>query len=134
MKKNLKEYIDRIDSKIKKEDSVTLVKIMEEESGYKAVLHEKIIGFGLYHYKYESGREGDAIVVGFLPKKQGFSIYIMTGFSKYEKELKKIGKHKKSSKCCLYINNVSDINENVLREIIRDSVGEMKIKYECIDA
>ncbi len=106
---------------------------MEEESGYKAVLHGKIVGFGIYHYKYDSGREGDAIVVGFSPRSQNITIYIMPGFSDYEKELKQLGKHK-TSKSCLYVNKLADIDEKVLRTVIKHSVQVMKKRYECRDA
>lgn len=130
MKKEIREYLSKIESETKRKDSIKLVKIMEEESGYKAVLHGKIIGCGIYSYKYESGREGEAIITGFSTRKQNLAVYIMPGFSKYEKELKKLGKHK-SSKSCLYINKLADIDEKILRRIVKDSVKVMQKKYEC---
>ncbi len=133
MKKELREFLSQIESERKREDSKSLIKLMEEESGYKASLHGKIIGFGLYHYKYDSGREGDAIVTGFSPRKQNIAIYIMPGFSKYKKNLDKLGKHK-TSKTCLYINKLSDVNESMLRKLIKRSVSDMSKKYECKDA
>ena len=132
MKRDLKNYLDSIERDVKREDCFRLVKIMEEESGYKAKLRGKIIGFGIYHYIYDSGREGDAIITGFAPGSQDISIYIMPGFTKYKNELKAIGKHK-SAKCCLYIRKVADIDEQVLRNIIGDSVMVMQEKYECQD-
>lgn len=132
MKKELIEYLNKIERDVKREDCFRLVQIMEEESGYKAMLGGKIVGFGIYRYVYESGREGDAIVTGFAPRSQDISIYIMPGFSKYEKDLEVLGKHK-SAKCCLYIRKLADIDEKVLRRIIRDSVKVMKQKYECRD-
>lgn len=133
MKKDLRDYLNRIEREVKREDCFRLVEIMEEESGYKAMLNGKIVGFGIYHYVYDSGREGDAIVTGFAPRSQDIAIYIMPGFSKYKQELDAIGKHK-SAKCCLYIKKLADINEKVLRRIIRDSVKVMKDKYECRNA
>lgn len=130
MKKNLKEFLAGIENKTKLNDSKALIKIMEEESGYKAALNGQIVGFGIYHYVYDSGREGDFIVTGFSPRKQKLSIYIIPGFSKYEKDLEKLGKHK-IAKSCLYINKLADIDEKILRKIIRSSVVEMKKKYEC---
>jgi len=130
MKKNIKEFIDNIARERKREDTKILVKIMEEESGYKANLHGKIIGFGLYHYVYETGREGDGIVTGLSPRQQYISIYIMPGFSKYQKDLEKLGKHR-TAKCCLYINKLTDVDEKVLRRIIKKSVVDMKKKHEC---
>ncbi len=129
MKKVLREFISNIDHDVKRQDSSSLVKIMEDESGYKAELHGKIVGFGQYHYKYESGREGDAIVTGFSPRKQYIVVYIMPGFSKYQKDLDKLGKHK-ASKSCLYINKLADVDEKVLRRIIKRSVNDMKKKYK----
>ena len=130
MKKDLKAFIDKIDNETKKKDATRLIKIMEEESGYKAALCGSIIGFGLYHYKYDSGREGDAIVTGFSPRKQNLTIYIMPGFSKYGKELEKLGKHK-TAKSCLYINKLADVDEKIFRKIVKDSVKIMQKKYEC---
>ena len=130
MKRDLRDFINSIENETKRNGCKSLIKIMEEESGYKAALHGKIVGFGIYHYKYDSGREGDAIVVGFSPKSQNITIYIMSGFSDYEKELKQLGKHK-SSKSCLYVNKLADIDEKVLRKVIKHSVQVMKNRYEC---
>lgn len=130
MKKEIKTYIEKIDHAGKRQDSLTLVKLLEEASGYKAKLCGKIIAFGLYHYKYESGREGEAIVTGFSPGKQKFSIYIMPGFDSFEKELSKLGKHK-VAKCCLYINKLADVDEKVLKTIVKKSVAIMQKRYEC---
>lgn len=106
---------------------------MEEESGYKPVLNGQIIGFGMYHYRYDSGREGDWIVTGFAPRSQHISIYIVPGFSEYKKDLALLGKHK-ISKSCLYIKRLADIDEKVLRSIVKDSVDVMKKTYQCRDA
>ncbi len=133
MKRDLRDFINSIENETKRDSCKSLIEIMEEESGYKAALHGKIVGFGVYHYKYDSGREGDAIVVGFSPRSQNITIYIMPGFSDYEKELKQLGKHK-SSKSCLYVNKLADIDEKVLRKVIKHSVQVMKNRYECRDA
>lgn len=130
MKPNLKEFISKIENDAKRNDSARLLKIMEEESGYKPVLNGKIIGFGLYKFDYADGSEGVGIVTGFSPRQQYIVIYIMPGFSRYEKDLIRLGKHK-TAKVCIYINKLADIEEKVLREIIKDSVGVMKKKYEC---
>ena len=130
MKKDVREYISRIERDVKRDDCLRLVKIMEEESGYKARLRGKIIGFGTYHYVYDSGREGDAIVTGFAPGSGNISIYIMPGFSDYQKELTVLGKHK-SSKCCLYIGKLANVDEQILRKIIAGSVKVMQERYVC---
>ncbi|MDA1077391.1 MAG: DUF1801 domain-containing protein [Proteobacteria bacterium] len=128
MKKEIKDYLAAIEGETKKKDSLSLVSMMEEETGFKAALHGKIVGFGLYDYKYESGREGTAIATGFSPRKQSITVYIMPGFSRYEKELAKLGKHK-TTKSCLYINKLSDVDEKVLRKIVRLSIVDMSKKY-----
>jgi len=130
MKKDLKQFISSIESNQKREDSNALIKLMEEESGFSAYLTGSIIGFGQYHYTYDSGREGDSVVVGFSPRKQNFAIYIMPGFSDYQDILEKLGKYK-TGKSCLYINKLADIDVKLLRKIIRNSVKVMKKRYDC---
>ena len=87
-----------------------------------------IIGFGSYHYKYDSGREGDAFLTGFSPRAQNMTVYIMPGFSKYEATLKKLGKHK-LGKSCLYIKKLEDVDLDILTDIIKDSVEVMNARY-----
>ena len=130
MKKNLKEFIGKIENERKREDSISLIKLFSENTNFDAYLSGTIIGFGQYHYKYESGREGDSIVTGFSPRKQNIAIYIMPGFSKFEKLLEKLGKHK-LGKCCIYINKLSDVNQDVLAKIIKRSAEMMTKKYPC---
>ena len=91
---------------------------------------DSIVGFGSYHYKYASGHEGDWPITGFSPRKQNLVIYIMLGFSKYEKLMKKLGKYKTGSSC-LYINKLEDINIDVLSKLISQSYQDMHKKYEC---
>lgn len=133
MKSDLNEFIDGIEDATKKKDCLTLLNILEEESGYKPVLRGQIIGFGMYHYKYDSGREGDWIVTGFSPRAQNISIYIIPGFSEYKNELALLGKHK-TAKSCLYIKKLADIDESILRSMVRNSVEVMKTNYECRDS
>jgi len=85
---------------------------------------EGIIGFGQYHYKHASGREGDWFLTGFSPRKQNLTLYIMTGFDQYETLLGKLGKYK-TGKACLYINKLEDIDLEVLKELIEKSVDHM---------
>lgn len=88
-----------------------------------------IIGYGRYHYSYESGRQGDFLVTGFSPRKAALSVYIMPGYRDLSEKLSRLGKHK-IGKSCLYINKLSDIDLTVLEEIVRDGVTYMKSKYE----
>jgi len=133
MNRDVRNFLNSIEKESKRDDCKALVKIMEEESAYKATLHGSIIGFGRYHYKYESGREGDSSVVAFSPRAQNITLYIMPGFSDYRKELEKLGKAK-TAKSCLYINKLADIDEKVLRKIIKHSVKTMQKRYECKNA
>ncbi len=123
-------FISRIDHKIRKSDSIALLSILEEVSGYKPFLSGSIIGFGKYHYKYESGLEGDSAVIAFSPRKQNLVVYLMSGFDKFEDLLKELGKHK-LGKSCLYINKLSDLKPNVFKKIIKLSVQNMQQKYQC---
>ena len=130
MNQDIKRYIEQLDNEQQRQDCLALIKLMEEESGYSAALHGTMIGFGMYHYKYASGREGDWIVTGFAPRKRNMTVYIMPGFADYEKELAKIGKHK-TAVSCLYFKQLSDLDEKVLRKMVRHSVKTMQKTYPC---
>ena len=132
MKAEVKQYIDSIDNEAKKQDALALLELMQKASGYQPYLSGSIIGFGEYHYKYDSGREGDACVTGFSPRKSNISIYIMPGFDDYEKELALLGKHK-TSVSCLYINKLADVDAKVLLKIIKHSVKVMQKRYKTKD-
>ena len=88
-----------------------------------------IIGFGDYHYKYESGREGDFFITGFSPRKQNLTLYINSGFDEYGSLLEKLGKHS-TSKTCLYIKKLDDVDKKVLNQIVTKSAKTMK-KYKA---
>jgi len=84
-----------------------------------------IVGFGAYHYRYASGREGEWLLVGFSPSKRNLTLYIMDGFDQYEGLLARLGKYR-TGKSCLYINKLEDVDTKVLRELVRQSVAHMK--------
>jgi hypothetical protein len=86
-----------------------------------------IVGFGNYHYKYDSGREGDSPIVAFSPRKNELVIYVVPGFANYESLLSKLGKHK-TGKVCLYIKKLADVDADVLNRIIVESVAAMASK------
>jgi len=86
-----------------------------------------IVGFGEYHYKYESGREGDWFVTGFSPRKQALTVYIMAGFTRYEELMAKLGKYK-TGQSCLNIKKLEDVDRKALAELIKQSVAHMKKK------
>ena len=102
---------------------------MQEVTGEPPVMWgDSIVGFGTYHYRYKSGREGDWPRTGFSPRKQYLAIYIMPGFDSYEALLARLGKHR-TSVSCLYINKLADVDLDVLREIIAESHQEMARRY-----
>jgi uncharacterized protein YdhG (YjbR/CyaY superfamily) len=84
-----------------------------------------IVGFGSYHYKGASGREGDWMLVGFSPRKQNLTLYIMAGFDRYDELMKKLGKFS-TGKSCLYIKKLADVDKKVLKELVSESVQFMK--------
>lgn len=122
-------FITAVKPDQKRQDAFELLKIMEDLSGCRAKMWgNSIIGMGSYHYKYDSGREGDFMRVGFSPRKNNFSLYIMSGFENYQDLLNDLGKHK-LGKSCLYINKLSDVKLDVLKKIIQASLDHMKNKY-----
>lgn len=129
----LTNFISSIDNKTRKSDSMALLSILERISGYKPYLRGSIIGFGQYHYKYDSGREGDSAVVAFSPRKQNLVVYIMPGFDKFGDLLNELGKYK-LGKSCLYINKLTDIKIDVFEQIVKLTVQHMQQKYECKNA
>jgi|AntRauTorcE11897_2_1112592.scaffolds.fasta_scaffold13748_2 hypothetical protein len=121
-------FLNSIDHETRKKDGFELLKMMSDITGEPAKMWgTSIIGFGDYHYKYESGREGDFFIVGFSPRKQSMSLYLMTGFDGYQEMLSKIGKHK-TGKSCLYINKLEDIDREALRDLINTSYKAFKNK------
>ncbi|MDQ0483669.1 DUF1801 domain-containing protein [Guptibacillus hwajinpoensis] len=123
------EFIENVDSPKKREDAYRLLDLFTETSGYEAKMWgPSIIGFGSYHYKYDSGHEGDAPLVGFSPRKAKISLYFATGDSERSQLLEKFGKHK-AGKACVYINKVADIDEEVLKQLIDESVVFLKKTY-----
>ncbi|WP_026956790.1 DUF1801 domain-containing protein [Algoriphagus vanfongensis] len=124
------DFINQTESPKKREDAFRIKQIMEEETGEKAVMWgPSIVGFGQYHYKYESGREGDFLITGFAPRKSAISLYLLGCMeTSFEELFAKLGKYKTGASC-VYINKLADIDEKVLRELIRTAYIYMKEKY-----
>lgn len=115
-------FIASVENEQRKADSQVLLTLFQELSGEEPKMWgDSIIGFGAYHYKYKSGREGEWFLTGFSPRKQNLTVYIMGGFSPHEESLKNLGKYKNSTGC-LYINKLTDIDMEVLKEIIVKSI------------
>lgn len=126
-------FVARVENSTRRDDSEAMLEIMARVSGYEARMWgPAIIGFGRYHYKYESGREGDYMVVGFSPRKANLVIYLMPGYDDLSKQLARLGKHK-IGKSCLYLNKLADVDINVLEEMIDISVTRMRASYETFD-
>jgi hypothetical protein len=126
---SVEEFLNGIENRTRREDGLAMLELMREVTGEQARMWgSSIVGFGSYHYVYESGREGDAMLTGFSPRKQNLAIYVMPGFSAYDSLLDKLGKHK-TGKSCLYINKLADVDLKVLRTLLRRSVQVMRKKY-----
>jgi hypothetical protein len=122
-------FIKSVPDEQKQKDAFALVEIIKKQSGFDAKMWgTAIIGFGSYHYKYESGREGDAPLVGFSPRKNEFALYI-PNFEKKDELLKQFGKHK-TAKSCVYIKKVEDINIEILKKMVTHSISYLKAKYK----
>ena len=123
-------FINSIDDKQKRADVRKVAAMMRRATGKRAKMWgSSIVGYGTYHYKYASGREGDFMISGFSPRKQALAVYIMAGFGQFDTLMKKLGKYK-TGKSCLYIKRLSDVDEKVLEKLIAGSVKYMRKNYE----
>lgn len=126
---SVKSFIDALEDEQKIADSYSLLELMKDVTGCDPKMWgPSIIGFDQYHYKYESGREGDFLKVGFSPRKREFSIYLMCNLEKNAALLNKLGKHR-TGKSCLYVKRLEDIDLDVLRELAEESVRYVDEKY-----
>jgi len=130
---NVSDYLAQIQPDERKSDCQKIHDMMAKITGWTpkiwgSKLTSGIVGFGDYHYKYESGREGDSLRLGFSSRAQNISIYIMPGYQDFEDELSRLGKHK-IGKACLYIKRLSDVDESVLIEIMEKGLAIMAKKY-----
>lgn len=122
-------FLNTISDEQKRKDAFALVELMKEITKEDPKMWgASIVGFGEYHYKYESGREGDMFLTGFSPRKNNLTIYIMTGFESYHEQLLQLGTYK-TGKSCLYVKKLEGIDQNILKEIITDSIQRMIDKY-----
>ena len=118
-------FLNGIADEKKRQDCFTIRDIMQQVTGAAPTMWGgSIVGFGAYHYKYATGREGDWFLTGFAPRKQNLTLYIMAGFDQYDALMTRLGKYK-TGKSCLYINKLEDIDLSVLRELVEQSVEHM---------
>ena len=126
---NVSDFIEAVADEKQRADAHKIAATMERLSGHKPEMWgPSIIGFGSYHYKYESGREGDMCRIGFSPRKGNTVLYLVDGFDDYASLLEKLGKHK-TGKSCLYIKRLSDVDDGVLEQLIVESLAYMAQKY-----
>ena len=123
---SVEKFLNKVSDEERRADCFAVAKIMEEITGEKPKMWgPSIVGFGSYHYKYASGREGDWPITGFSPRKKDLTLYLMMGFEKYKDLLEKLGKHS-GGKSCLYINRLSDVHVPTLKKLIKASVKDLK--------
>ena len=123
-------FINSIEDPQKRADARKVAAMMRRATGKRAKMWgSSMVGYGTYHYKYESGREGDFMVTGFSPRKQALTVYIMAGFERFAPLMKELGKYK-TGKSCLYIKRLSDVDEEILERLITESVMHMRNTYE----
>lgn len=126
---SVEDFINAVPDEKKRADSFRLIDMMEQATGQKAEMWgPTIIGCGKYHYKYDSGHEGDAPRVAFSPRKDALTLYLMPEANKREALLARLGKHK-ASKGCVYIKRLEDVDEKVLKEMINESLRHLKNLY-----
>lgn len=122
-------FVDAVDDEYKRADCQAVAELMAEITGAEGVMWgASIVGFGSYHYRYASGREGGFFEAGFSPRKRALTIYVMAGFAEYDDLLSRLGKHR-TGKSCLYVKRLADIDLDVLREMLIRSVAYIRAKY-----
>ena len=118
-------FLNSVDHDKRREDAFKVLELMKEVTGEEPKMWGgSIIGFGDYHYKYESGREGDWFLTGFSPRKKSLTLYIMAGFPEYGNLMAKLGKYK-TGKACLYINKIEDVDLPTLKELVKRSADHV---------
>lgn len=129
-KQGVTAFVNGIDDAQKRADVKKVASMMRKATGKRAKMWgSSIVGYGTYHYKYDSGREGDFMTTGFSPRKQALTVYIIPGFTHFKAEMDKLGKYK-TGRSCLYIKRLSDVDEKVLERLISKSVKYMHKTYK----
>ncbi len=124
--RSVKDYIASLDDEQIAKDTLVLIEMMQRISGHAPKMwNVGTIGFGTYHYKYDSGREGDSQVIGFYPRKGKITVYLMDGTVRYSELLARLGKHS-TSRVCVYIKRLSDVQLPILEQIVQQSYEYVK--------
>ncbi len=130
--KNVDDFLQTVENEQKRKDSYELIALMEKITGEKAKMWgPTIVGFGNYHYKYKSGHEGNAPVLGFSPRKAAISLYVFTGLQEHEHLLENLGKFT-MGKACIYVKKLADINLDALTSLMNHSIDYVTTKYTRI--
>lgn len=129
----VEDFINSVGNEQKRKDSWDMIGMMKAATGHEPKMWgSSLVGFGRYHYKYQSGREGDFFLTGFSPRKTAFTVYIMPGFTPYADLLEKLGPYK-TGKSCLYLKKLDVVDREVLQKLINQSVKDMRSKYPDSD-
>lgn len=130
--KSVDDFIQEIPDTQKREDSIQLIQLMQSVSNEAPKMFgESIIGFGQYYYKYASGHEGSAPLIGFSPRKAAISLYVYTGLEEHRALVEQLGKYK-IGKACIYIKKLSDINTENLTTLMQETIQFITTKYARI--
>ena len=128
---SVEQFLNAVENPVRQRDCRAVMEFMAAETGEAPKMWgPSIIGFGSYGYAYPSGRQGEMPLTGVSPRKQSLVLYIMPGFTGYAELLERLGKHK-TGKSCLYINKLDDVDNEVLRQLVRESVQAMRAKHEA---
>ncbi len=126
---SVEEYLDALADPGQRDDALTLIGVMQEASGVEPKMWgANIVGFGRYHYKYASGREGDWFRIGFAPRKGNLALYVASGFAGHAELLGRLGKHR-AGVSCLTVRRLADVDVEVLRELLAASLAHMDRQY-----
>ena len=128
-----RDFVAAVEHKTRRADAEVLLGFFARVTGMTAKMWgPSLIGYGSYHYKYESGREGDMLMTGFSPRNANLVFYIMPGYQDLSDKLARLGKHK-IGKSCLYVNKLADIDMDVLEEIVRFGMDYLRETYETVE-
>ena len=131
---NVDAFLDSVDNENRREDARRVAAMMQRVTREPPTMWgDRIVGFGSYHYRYASGREGDRPLIGLSPGKRYLTLYIMPGFDDYQPLLARLGKHR-TGKSRLYLNKLQGIDMRALEDLVRQSVADMRRRYPEVGA
>ncbi|WP_377511740.1 DUF1801 domain-containing protein [Octadecabacter sp. R77987] len=126
------DFIAAVDHPVRRADAIALNEMFMRVTGWQPRMWgPTMIGYGQYHYIYDSGREGDCLATGFSPRKANLSVYILPGYGDFGDHLARLGKHK-IGKSCLYINKLADVDMGVLEELVRAGLDDLATRWPVI--